>query len=160
MACECWIQNHAGNLPRWIDEVIAVTNFVKFSTSRDASSSSIPDTWWRECATLYVKHEIRVLCPDIIIGFGKRTARELARLLEVEELHQSPCELLDCRFPARIPSVRARPLSGKESNLWESSILPLLTRMKEPGRNSYHRWKVEQYAGYFIDVLASWKDPW
>jgi hypothetical protein len=76
-----WVEIKGGSLPQTIDDVIAVTNFVKFSTQKDASSSSIPKVWWRECANQYVAFEIQVLNPDIILCFGKKTFTEVRRVL-------------------------------------------------------------------------------
>lgn len=145
-----------GCLPDTIEDVVAVTNFVKFSTARDASSSSIPNVWWRECGSQYVEHEIQVLRPDVIIGFGQRTMVELRRVLRCIGLLGFEPELLGCRFPARIPSIKSRPLSKRESSIWNDQILPFLNRIREPKENSYHKWKIRQFPGYFIDVLTSW----
>jgi hypothetical protein len=150
--------NWGNNLPTYIEDVISVTNFVKFSTSRDASSSTIPKIWWQECGLQYVMQEIRVLCPDIIIGFGQKTTEELRSVLSRLGKLSSRTELLGCRFPARIPSVRSRPLSRKESNLWKNDILPLADKIREPKTNSYHKCRIQNYPGYFIDVLVSWNE--
>lgn len=144
------------HLPNCIEDVISVTNFVKFSTSRDASSSSIPNIWWQQCGLRYVRQEIQVLCPDIIIGFGQKTIEELRSVLSSLGTLGSRIELLGCRFPARIPSVRSRPLSRKEANLWKNRILPLINKVPEPKENSYHKCRIQNYPGYFIDVLTSW----
>jgi len=151
-----WIQTHDGCLPRSIDDVVAVTNFIKFSTAEDASSSSIPSIWWRECGSQYVGHEIQVLRPDIIIGFGQKTFTELRRILQKRELSRCTHELLKCRFPARIPSIKSRSLSGEEAKLWNEKILLLVDRMCEPKQNSYHKWKIQQFPGYFLDAITSW----
>jgi len=156
LAIRRWIETHGGYLPQTIDDVVAVTNFVKFSTSKDASSSSIPNIWWRECGSLYVKHEIRVLRPDIILGFGKKTLAELRRVLKNNEFSGYESELLDCRFPARIPSIKGRPLSSGESKIWNAEILPLANKMRKPKEASYHKWKIQDFPGYFIDVMTSW----
>ena len=148
--------NWGNYLPTCIEDVISVTNFVKFSTSRDASSSTIPNIWWQECGLQYVMQEIQVLCPDIIIGFGQKTIEELRNVLSKLGTLGSSIELLGCRFPARIPSVKSRPLSRKESNLWKNRILPLIDKIREPKANSYHKCRIQNYPGYFIDVLTSW----
>jgi len=148
--------NWGNHLPTCIEDVISVTNFVKFSTSRDASSSTIPSIWWQECGLQYVSQEIQVLSPDIIIGFGQKTIEELRSVLSMLGTLGSRIELLGCRFPARIPSVRSRPLSRKESKLWKSHILPLIEKMPEPKEDSYHKRRIQNYPGYFIDVLTSW----
>lgn len=151
-----WIETCGGCLPRTIDEVIAVTNFVKFSTAKDASSSSIPNIWWRECGSLYVNHEIRILRPDIILCFGQKTLIELKLVLKSNGLYNYEPEILGCRFPARIPSIKSRPLSSKESKIWNTEILPLENKMRKPEHNSYHKWRIKSFPGYFVDVLTSW----
>lgn len=155
IAIRRWIETKSGSLPQTIDDVVAVTNFIKFSTAKDASSSSIPNSWWKECSSLYVGYEIQVLQPDIIVGFGQKTVAELTLLLRNREVSCAP-ELLGCRFPARIASIKSRPLLTEESKVWNGKIFPLVDRMREPKQNSYHRWKVENFAGYFVDVVASW----
>jgi hypothetical protein len=145
-------QRNGTELPQVVDRVLAVTNFVKFSTSADASSSSIPESWWRECGNRYVECEIRTLQPDIILGFGKRTAVELSRVLARIAVNGHTPELFGCRFPGRIPSVRARPLSPKERAVWEKDILPLAQRLQRPGTDSYHRWRMLDFPGYFLDL--------
>ncbi len=151
-----WTRTRGGCLPNTIEDVVAVTNFVKFSTARDASSSSIPNVWWRACGSQYVEHEIQVLRPDVIVGFGQRTMMELGRVLRRTGFLGLEPELLGCRFPARIPSIKSRPLSKRESSIWNDEIVPFLNRMCEPKKNSYHKWKIRQFPGYFIDVLTSW----
>lgn len=151
-----WIKTRAGYLPGTVDDVLAVTNFVKFSTAKDASSSSIPNVWWSESGSRYVEHEIRVLQPDIVIAFGQRTLAVLRRRLNSNTVSEYGPELLGCRFPARIPSIKSRPLSSEESKTWNAEILPLTSRMREPKQNSYHKWKIQDFPGYFLDVLTSW----
>lgn len=151
-----WIREHGGKLPRTIDEVVAVTNFVKFSTAKDASSSSIPLSWWRECARRYVVHEIRALRPDIIIAFGQRTHSELGRVLCAASEPGYQPELLCCRFPARIASVKARPLGAEEAARWGEEVVPLLSRMAEPTQKIYHEWRMKRFPGYFLDVIGGW----
>jgi hypothetical protein len=156
LAVSRWTRIHGGSLPQTIDDVVAVTNFVKFSTAKDASSSSIPNIWWRECGSSYVEHEIRVLRPDIILGFGQKTLDELRRVLNsIESCRYGP-QLLGCRFPARIPSIKSRPLSSIESKMWDTEILPLTNNIRKPAQNSYHKWRIESFPGYFIDVITSW----
>lgn len=160
MAIRCWVQTNGGYLPRKIEDVLAVTNFVKFSTAKDASSSSIPAVWWKECGSRYVRHEIAILRPDIIIGFGQKTVTEIRRVLSSPGLPNGGAELLGCRFPARISSIKARPLSEEESKIWKRDILALAMRMRKPKENSYHKWKIQNYPGYFIDVVNAWNfDP-
>lgn len=151
-----WIQIHRGSLPQTVDDVVAVTNFVKFSTAKDASSSSIPNIWWRECGSLYVDHEIRILRPDIILGFGQKTLVELRRVLKSSGLSSYEPQLLGCRFPARMASIKSKPLSRKESKIWNTDILPLMKKMRKPEQNSYHKWRIQGFPGYFVDVNASW----
>lgn len=144
------------HLPPEVDRVIAATNFVKFSTSEDASSSSIPESWWRECARRYVMEEVRALRPDLVLAFGRRTALETARVLDkVFDARQKP-RLLACRFPTRIPSVRVRPLSPVESTIWSQQILPLAARLAKPSPRSYHRWRMLDFPGYFLELVESW----
>jgi hypothetical protein len=145
-------RRHSAGLPKVIDRVLAVTNFVKFSTSADASSSSIPESWWRECGNRYVELEIRILQPDIILGFGKRTEMELNRVLARIRMNGKPPKLFGCPFPGRIPSVKARPLSLEERLTWEKDILPLARRLRRPGTGSYHRWRMLDFPGYFLDL--------
>ena len=127
LAIRRWIETHGGYLPRTIDDVVAVTNFVKFSTTKDASSSSIPNVWWRECGSAYVNTEIRILQPDIILGFGQKTLGELQRVLKSNGLPGHETQLLGCRFPARIASIKSRHLSSRESKIWNTDILPLIS---------------------------------
>ena len=44
----------------------------------------------------------------------------------------------------------------EESLKWNNDILPLINRMNEHQNNSYHKWKVQRFPGYFIDVVTSW----
>jgi uncharacterized membrane protein YfbV (UPF0208 family) len=156
LAVSRWIKIHGGSLPQTIDDVVSITNFVKFSTAKDASSSSIPNIWWKECGSLYVGHEISALRPDIILGFGQKTLNELRRVLKSIESYRYGPQLLGCRFPARIPSIKSRPLSSRESKIWNTEILPLTDNIREPENNSYHKWRIHSFPGYFVDVIASW----
>lgn len=140
----------------FVDDVIAVTNFVTFSTAGDASSSSIPRSWWSECARRYVAEEIRALAPDILIGFGNRTAGELKRVVSRLHPNGDGPELLACRFPARIPSRRSYRLSPSERGVWERDILPLANRIKAPPEDSYHRWRIEDFPRYFLHAKRAW----
>ena len=140
-----------------IDDIIAVTNFVKFSTATDASSSSIPASWWRECAKRYVGDEIEVLQPDVVIAFGQRTVRELKRVLASADGPSRRPRLLACPFPGRIPSVKARPLSPEEGEVWRCHILPLVDRIRRPPADSYHEWRMTRFPGYFCDIARSWR---
>lgn len=151
-----WIKKNGGFLPSIVDDVLAVTNYVKFSTVEDASSASIPLAWWRECGVRYVVEEIRVLVPDIIICFGLKTASELQRVLNLyQPLNYNP-EVLTCRFPSRLPSIKNRPLSAKEFLIWNELISPLCKRIRKPKAFSYHKWKISQYPNYFIETAKSW----
>jgi len=155
LAIRRWIETHGGYLPRTIDDVVAVTNFVKFSTTKDASSSSIPNIWWMECGSSYVDVEIRTLQPDIILGFGQKTLGELQRVLKSNGLPRHEIQLLGCRFPARIASIKSRPLSSRESKMWNTDILPLISKINKPEK-SYHKWRAQNFPGYFLDVITSW----
>jgi hypothetical protein len=153
-----WIEIYGGSLPKTIDEVIAVTNYIKFSTQKDASSSSIPEIWWRECGYHYVAYEIDVLKPDIILCFGKKTYNEVRRVLYSNNcLNDYGPLLLQCRFPARMASIKSRPLSKEELDLWNIIISPLISRIIEPLENSYHCRKIPKYSNYFIDIYTSFR---
>jgi hypothetical protein len=159
LAAKRWIEMRGGYLPETIEDVVAVTNFIKFSTAKDASSSSIPNIWWQECGALYVKAEIQALQPDIILGFGQKTMVELRGVLKTSGVPGQEVQLLGCRFPARIPSIKGRPLSSNESKMWNTDILPLISKMCKPRKGSYHNWKMETFPGYFIDVITGWGRP-
>lgn len=144
---------------RIIDQVICVTNFVQFSTSEDASSSSIPNSWWRECSVRYVHKEISFLKPDIILTFGNRTKIELYRVLHsLKESGYSPI-VFPCRFPGRIPSVKSRKLTSIESELWSTEILPLVDKLQPPPLDAFHSWRMLRFPGYFVDLFRSWNNP-
>lgn len=151
-----WVEAQGGQLPDWIDDVICVTNFVKFSTAEDASSSSIPSEWWKECARQYVGDEIAILCPDIVVAFGKRTEQEVRRVVGLIADRACSPSVLGCRFPARMPSFRARPLTKQDAGIWDATISPLSRRMRQPPPESYHRWKIDRYPGYFLDIARAW----
>ena len=146
----------ARRVPPEVDRVIAATNFVKFSTSEDASSSSIPSSWWRECGRRYVMEELRVLRPDLVLAFGRRTVQETAVVLDKVFSAKGKPRLLACRFPGRIPSVKSRPLSAPESRIWSRHILPLTTRLAKPGSTAYHKWRMLNFPGYFLELVESW----
>lgn len=139
-----------------IDDIIAVTNFVKFSTAEDASSSSIPSSWWKECARRYVGKEVEVLRPDIIVAFGQRPARELELVVAESDGWPQRPHLLRCRFPGRIPSVKTRPLSSEEADVWQRRIQPLVARIKRPPADSYHQWRMLRFPAYFCEIARSW----
>jgi hypothetical protein len=142
-----------------LDELIAVTNFVKFSTSEDAASTSIPNSWWKECAAKFVSLELELLQPHIVIGFGQRTVKELGDLLRNGAAEPRP-QLLACRFPGRIPSIKARKLSRAETLLWQNHIRPLADKLKLPPAESYHRWRMLRFPGYFCDTARDWGIVW
>jgi hypothetical protein len=139
-----------------IDDLIALTNFVKFSTARDASSSSIPSSWWAQCGDRYVRKELSILRPDIILAFGHRTHRELMRVVKTISKSNTEMELRLCPFPSRICSVRARPLSRQESRKWSKCILPLVDKLRKPPSSSCHPWRMLDYPRYFLDICDSW----
>jgi len=150
-----WVPGDACDVPV-IDDIIAATNFVKFSTAEDASSSSIPSSWWKECARRYVRKEVEVLQPDLIIAFGQRTARELELVIAESDGSAQRPRLLPCRFPGRIPSVKARPLSSEEANVWQYGIQPLVGRIKRPPADSYYEWRMLRFPAYFCEIARSW----
>lgn len=152
----CWVKTLGGNLPNIIDDVICVTNFIKFSTNKDASSSSIPNFWWKECGDKYIKEEIRVLKPDIVIAFGQKTHEELKDIVKNEDANSSV--LIGCRFPARIASNKGRPLNKEEQVIWKEEISPLICRICHVNTSTYHKCKIESYCGYFVDVFRTIKD--
>lgn len=149
-------QTFRAALPNLVDDVLAVTNFVKFSTADDASSSSIPSSWWQECAERYVTQEIRELKPDLLVAFGLRTASGLHRTIGDSSFETQRPELLVCKFPARIPSVSSRPLSEDEQRVWNDHILPLVSRIRPPSENAHHRSRILRFPGYFIDIVRGW----
>lgn len=142
-------------LPDIIDTVISVTNFVKFSKSDSASSSDIPDSWWRECGSRYVRHEISILKPDVIITFGGKTHRELKRVLSCTNYHTESVRVQGCRFPGRIPSQIVRPARGREGIYWKHHILPLASRIECP-RESYVSQRMTRFPRYFLDIAKAW----
>ncbi len=144
-----------GAQPEVIDKAISVTNFIKFSTASDASSSSIPASWWRECAKRYVEQEITHLQPEVILAFGQRTYQEVARVLANLEADDLRPVLLPCRFPGRIPSDKARPLTPPESKVW-LQLRPLVERLQPPPPQAYHRWRMLRFSAYFVDLLLAW----
>ena len=143
------------NLPVSIDAVAAVTNFVKFSTSDSASSSEIPESWWAECGRRYARYELEILKPDIIVVFGKKTFYELHQVIRDMDTNAKMAEIFDCRFPGRIPSVKARPMRGREKDMWHQHILPLVSRIDHP-EESFVNWRMTRFPGYFVDIARSW----
>ena len=142
-------------LPDTIDEVISVTNFVKFSKSDSASSSDIPDSWWRESASRCVCHEIAVLKPDVILTFGGRTRMEVERVLSCMSVEGGRLQVEACRFPGRIPSLKARPARGNERVYWTQHVLPLVSRIGLPVESFVNR-RMTRFPGYFLDIAKGW----
>lgn len=75
-----------------IDDLVVVTNFVKFSFYREDKNAkrldgnspfAIYDDMW-EC---YCKYEVSILRPDIIIGVGNEVANAILRNLRREHVH-------------------------------------------------------------------------
>ncbi len=158
IAIRIWQRINGGTLPQIIDDVVAVTNFIKFSTVRDASSSRIPLIWWRECGELYSREEIMILQPDIILAFGRKTFSETKRILEDMVSSESYLpKVVYCRFPSRIASNKGRPLNKSEIDVWNNKIADLLERVKKPKKGYYHQNKMEQYKGYFIDMESQFR---
>lgn len=144
------------NLPLTIDRVISVTNFVKFSKSENASSSEIPDSWWRECGLRFVRREIEVLRPDVIITFGKKTFKELERVFSYMNYPSDSLNIYECKFPGRIPSYKARPARGAEKDFWKRYILPLASRIESPVE-SFVTLRMTRFPSYFLDIAKSLK---
>lgn len=155
IAIKRWLESKECFLPEFVDDVIAVTNFVKFSTVGDASSSSIPLEWWRECGKRFVAAEISILRPDIIICFGLKTMSELIRVLNNYLPSEFSPEILKCRFPARIPSIKSQPLSKKHLKIWKEQILPLVERIRK-NKSPFHIWKIHNYANFFVNTAINW----
>jgi hypothetical protein len=139
------------NLPVTIDKVLSVSNFVKFSTSNYASSSEIPGSWWLECGSRYIRNEIDILKPDVIITFGKKTHVQLEKVLLDMNYPDKSLQIHNCRFPGRIPSKKARPLRGEEKVRWEKDILPLTSRI-EFHSESFVTWRMTRFPRYFLDI--------
>ena len=150
-----YTRRNSAELPSTIDAVVSVTNFVKFSKSDNASSSDIPDSWWRESGSRYVRHEIDILKPDLIVTFGKRTFVELSRVLSDTDYQGDKPQIRDCRFPGRIPSEKARPVRGNDKVYWTQDILPLTSRIESP-LESFVTWRMTRFPGYFVDIAKEW----
>ncbi len=150
-----YTRRSSAELPSNIDAVVSVTNFVKFSKSDNASSSDIPNSWWHESGSRYVRHEIEILQPDLIVTFGKRTYMELARVLSDTNYQVNKPQIRECRFPGRIPSEKARPVRGNEKDYWIQDILPLTSRI-EPPLKSFVTWRMTRFPGYFLDIAKAW----
>jgi hypothetical protein len=87
-----------------INEVVAVTNFVKFSFYKQCENGkrndinppkSIYDEMWK----LYCRYEIELMEPDIIIGVGKYVATAIRTNLIRDG--RSPDILIEIDFPGR-----------------------------------------------------------
>ena len=156
IAIQKWILKHGGNLPGKVDDVLSVTNFIKFSTHKDAADSSIPKLWWTECASRFVEREIEILQPDIIIGVGNKVFEALNKALKPLNSAERRPKLLKCHFPTRIASNKSRVLKDEESEIWRTEIQPLIRRVRKPKEPSRHDWKIERFPGYFVDVCKAW----
>jgi hypothetical protein len=88
-----------------IDDLVVVTNFVKFSFYREDKRRSyldsnpplgIYDVMWER----YCKYEVSVLQPNVIIGVGNEVANALERNLKTEQRFK--LVLLKVPFPGRL----------------------------------------------------------
>ena len=88
-----------------IDDLVVVTNFVKFSFYREDKRGNrldsnpplgIYDVMWER----YCKYEVSVLQPNVIIGVGNEVANALERNLKTEEKFKFV--LLKVPFPGRL----------------------------------------------------------
>ncbi len=88
-----------------IDDLVAITNFVKFSFYRKDERGnhldgnpplSIYDVMWER----YCKYEVSVLKPNVIIGVGNEVASALERNLKTEQ--KLKCVMLRVPFPGRL----------------------------------------------------------
>lgn len=88
-----------------IDDLVVITNFVKFSFYREGKNgkrldanppSAIYDDMWG----YYCRHEVSILQPDVIIGVGNEVANAIARNLERENVHN--IMVLRVPFPGRL----------------------------------------------------------
>jgi len=88
-----------------IDDLVVVTNFVKFSFYREDKNGkrldanppfAIYDDMWE----YYCKYEVGILRPDIIIGVGNEVTNAIAGNLQREHVHN----IILCRvpFPGRL----------------------------------------------------------
>jgi len=100
-----------------INELVVITNFVKFSFYREDNKGThldsnppldIYDAMWE----FYCKYEISILQPDIIIGVGNTVANALERYLATEQ--KSKLVILKVPFAGRL-NLNARWISeGKK----------------------------------------------
>jgi len=88
-----------------INELVAITNFTKFSFHQEKTKGTqldsnppldIYDVMWER----YCKYEISVLQPDIIIGVGNTVANALRRYSTTEQ--KSKLVILKIPFPGRL----------------------------------------------------------
>lgn len=88
-----------------IDDLIVVTNFVKFSFYREDKNGKrvdanppldIYDDMWE----YYCKYEVSILRPDVIIGVGNEVASAIVRNLEKED--KPEILVLKVPFPGRL----------------------------------------------------------
>ncbi len=88
-----------------INELVVITNFVKFSFYQEDKKGNrldanppldIYDAMWE----FYCKYEISILQPDIIIGVGNTVANALERYLATEQ--KSKLVILKVPFPGRL----------------------------------------------------------
>jgi len=88
-----------------IDDLVAVTNFVKFSFYREDEDGKpldanppldIYDDMWG----YYCRYEVSILRPDVILGVGSEVSSAIARNLERE--HEPNIVVLKIPFPGRL----------------------------------------------------------
>ena len=88
-----------------IDDLVIITNFVKFSFYRESKKGNrldanpplgIYDVMWE----LYCKYEINILQPNVIIGVGSEVANALKRNLKTEQ--ELKFVMLRVPFPGRL----------------------------------------------------------
>lgn len=155
-----------------IDDLVAITNFVKFSFYRkdkkgNCLDSNPPlglyDTMW-EC---YCKYEVSVLQPNVIIGVGNEVANALARNLKTEQESKSP--ILRVPFPGRlnlnsrwIPKGKHLIETEKHDPSIEIAEMKALLKGTPDGKDRMHRaietdwYYFREMKAYFIKKLASW----
>lgn len=90
---------------RNIDDLVAVTNFVKFSFYREDEDGKpldanppldIYDDMWE----YYCRYEVSILRPDVILGVGSDVSSAIVRNLEKE--HEPNIVVLKIPFPGRL----------------------------------------------------------
>jgi len=118
-----------------IDDLICITNFVKFSfyktkaigKSLDANPpTNIYDTMWQ----LYCKYDVQILEPDLIIAVGNDVASALKKNLKVDS---ERIIIIDIPFPGRlnlnsrwIPKGKRLVLEGYNSDKDKADLKALL----------------------------------